>query len=176
MENARKKLPKNCFSERRALLNSNNCRNSFCFDFCNIVRCKYTYIIPIQVCHDIFQWVRLSFFLGVGEVESYHRNNGGKRPPGRYDFARVTRLPGAFTSIPGRFLKKDFGAFGLSGRYVKTRKAHTHLSHAGRYKKTKKKVHTSHTHTATARQQQVLIMSQPSSTDQAPHKAQGDWT
>ena len=67
------------------------------------------------------------------------------------------RRPGAFTTIPGRFLKKYFGAFGPPGRYKKSRK---------------KKAHTSHTHPATTarqqqQQQQVLIMSQPSSTGKA---------
>ena len=76
-------------------------------------------------------------------------------PPGRLRFS-VKRRPGAFTVIPGGSLETYFGAFGPRGRFEKPRKTHTHT-------------HTSHTNTATtARQQQVLIMSQPSSTDKAP--------
>ena len=65
----------------------------------------------------------------------------------------------AFAVIPGRFLKNDFGPFGLPGRYDKTRK-NTHTSHTrGDAKKKREKTHLSLTHTATAQQQQqVLVM------------------
>ena len=184
IENARFFLPKNCFSEKNGciLTQTINCRNSFfCFFFCNIdcnCRTRLHVLYLYKNALVFFSGLDFHFFLSVVEVESYHRNIGGKRPPGRYDFASVTRRPGALTSIPGRFLKKDFGAFGPPGRYVcKNKKKSTHLSHAGRHKKPRKKpTPLIHTHTATARQQQVLIMSQPSSTDKAPHKEPGDWT
>ena len=51
-----------------------------------------------------------------------------------YDFAAVRRRSGASIVWPGRFLRKDFGPFGLPGRTQKTRR----------------KKHTSHLHTATA--------------------------
>ena len=99
------------------------------------------------------------------------------------------RRPGAFTTIPGRFLKRFRGLWS-PGRYVKQEKRQTPLKR-GEIQKIKKKAHTSQTrgdtknqekkptpltHTARARQQQVLIMSQPSSTDKAPitDKSTGD--
>ena len=81
------------------------------------------------------------------------------------------RRPEAFTTIPGRFRKKKKnGAFGSTGRYKKQEKGHTFLKRGAIIdtKEQDKKVDTSHTDTPTSRQQQVLIVSQPSSTDKAP--------
>ena len=48
------------------------------------------------------------------------------------------RCPGAFTTLPGRFLRNDFRAFAPPGRYQKNRKKGTHLPNAGRYEKHEK--------------------------------------
>ena len=92
------------------------------------------------------------------------------------------RRPGAFTTIPVRFMKTRFRGFWPPGEIRKNKKSQT--SHTlGDTINQEKKAHTyhtdtatarqqtSHTHTATARQQQqqvLLIMSQPSSTEKAP--------
>ena len=75
------------------------------------------------------------------------------------------RHPDAFTTKPGRFLKKKIGAFGPPRRY-ETQEKNTHTSqNAGRHKKSRKKAYTSQAHRNSQRQQQVFIMSQPSSID-----------
>ena len=80
------------------------------------------------------------------------------------------RRPGAFTTIPVRFMKTRFRGFWPPGEIRKNKKSQT--SHTlGDKINQEKKAHTYHTDTATARQQQqqvLLIMSQPSSTEKAP--------
>ena len=65
----------------------------------------------------------------------------------------MKRHPGAFTTWPGRFIERDIGPLRPPGAIQKqNRKKHKHASH-----------------TATSlQQQQVLIMSHPSSTEKAP--------
>ena len=77
------------------------------------------------------------------------------------------RRLGAFTTIPGRFLKNISGLLTPRGGTNKQEKRHTPQKRGGK-QKIEKEVHTSQTHTATGRKQQVLIMSQLSSTEKAP--------
>ena len=75
-----------------------------------------------------------------------------KRPPGRCDCVQVKKKPGAFATWPGRFQGNISGLLAPQGDTKK-----------------QKKTHASHTHPATTLQQQeVLVMSQPSSADKAP--------
>ena len=101
-----------------------------------------------------------------------YRENASKRPPERYDFAgekRRKKTPRGVYHDTGAFSeeKKKLG-FCSPGRYKKQEKGHTPLKRGRLIQKIKKKVDTSHTHAPTSRHQQVLVVSQPSSTDKAP--------
>ena len=108
----------------------------------------------------------------MGRTLGHYRNNVSKRPPQRYDFAREKgrqKTPrGKYHDNTGAFSENRFRGFWPLRAIRKNKKKGTHLSKAGRYKQSRKKAHTSHTHTAIARRQQVLIMPQPSITDKAP--------
>lgn len=89
-----------------------------------------------------------------GDNQKFWRlSNASIRPPGDYNYTSNKRRPGAFTMWPGRILEKKIG----------------HCRPPGRYKKASTK-HPPNTYwyTATAQQQQLLVMSHPSSTDKAP--------
>ena len=104
-----------------------------------------------------------------------YRENASKRAPGRYDFAgekRRRKTPRGVYHDTGAFRKrKKTGLLAPRGD-TKNKTKGTHVSNAGRLiQKIKKKVDTSHTHAPTSRHQQVLVVSQPSSTDKAPSTA-----
>jgi len=86
-------------------------------------------------------------------VDYRYRNNATRRPPGRCDLARVKKQP-------GRLLR---GWGGFSGKNISSL-----LPPRGDTKITEK-THASHTRPATTLQkQEVLVMSQSSSTEKAP--------